>query len=646
MPKDYKYKIKELSSPSFQEIRKVANKSISHLSKEERDLLWKKLKRGVALLDSNELMCQYLFSFGNMHQAKIQDAVSRLPKEIFENDFEIIDWGCGQGIGTVCFFDYLKSQGFKNNVIRTTLIEPSEQALERAHLHVSTYLNDDSTILTIPKFLDDVTNEDIKQKEVPVIHFFSNILDIPQIDLKLLATKIDKSVINDNYIVSVGPLNSTNHRIDAFYKYYKVPILYDYENRQFDYGGYSTCTYKAKIYKLEFNKEGNLIPIEFYPSVQFHSSYQLDNVNNVHIKSSTDEIKSIATILNSFETSTPFDIGASVYDDIHPILAVLNNIITRGLPTKASPLIENIFRKTFEYSKKLVKYGTFSYPNTKDIDYEKILLWYNSIITNQTKLDYSKVNKEQLQLIFSPLAIARVQKAILEALMTNKLDITSKEWEILIEEKDVPCSAIAFADLSQMFNNLTKLSKEYHNLTFPKIDLSIISNEYFVNSKLHLDNNVSQNIKPKMSIAKYDLVIDISVFETSNISKDSFSKFKCKNNCYFNIRSTTRINSERNIAFQMPMYPMIDDRLITNSAKNMEAPALNSKSLDPLKDETISYIQALKDVKIPVIFKLYEGCFHGFEDVVPQADISKDAINFTFQFFAVYYDRFVLESKD
>ena len=45
-----------------------------------------------------------------------------------------------------------------------------------------------------------------------------------------------------------------------------------------------------------------------------------------------------------FETSTPFDIGASVYDDIHPILAVLNNIITRGLPTKCSPFVENIFK--------------------------------------------------------------------------------------------------------------------------------------------------------------------------------------------------------------------------------------------------------------------------------------------------------------
>lgn len=149
-----------------------------------------------------------------------------------------------------------------------------------------------------------------------------------------------------------------------------------------------------------------------------------------------------------------------------------------------------------------------------------------------------------------------------------------------------------------------------------------------------------------------------------------------------------RDTKDFNIAFQMPMYPMLDDRLITDSEKNMEVPALNTKmlskvwsfylkgikeknivvpsyaapsrnkdykkfpptitfvgNLDPLKDETIAYIRSLKEEKVPVIFKLYEGCFHGFEDVVPQATISKDAINFTFQSFAVYYDRFVLESK-
>lgn len=545
--KQYTEQINSLKEPTFQQIRGIAVRSISHLSKTERDKLWEKLNHGVELLDSHELMCQYLFSYGNMHEAKIRDAVKFLPKEIVRSEFEIVDWGCGQGIGTICLFDYLRTLGYNSNVKKVTLIEPSKKALERARLHVNSYIKNDSLISSFPDYFDKIQNENIKSKNgLPVIHIFSNILDVKDIDLKELASKIDKAVVDDNYIISVGPLNPNNKRIDAFYNYYNAPILYDYENTQYDYGGNSTCTYKAKVYKLTYNKQGNLIPIEFYPSVQFHAAYKLDCVNiNFNEKQKTD---TFLNRLKVFDTSTPFDIGASVYDDIHPVLAVLNNIITRGLPTKASPFIEDVFQKTFNYSQRSEKYGTFSYPNSKNIDVEKVLKWYHSIITKQKALNYSEIDVVQLQLVFSPIAIARIQKTILEALMTDKLDIKSKEWKILVEEKDVPCSALAFADLSEMFNNLTKLSKDFQDLVFPEIKLDIISNEFFVNSELHLNNkNIFAEAKPKLFSIEYDLVIDISVFETSNIEKESFSKFKCKNNCYFNNRSVIQVNSERNI---------------------------------------------------------------------------------------------------
>lgn len=535
-----------INNPSFQQIRKVASNSISHLSKPEMDKLWEKLKHGVELLDSHELLCQYLYSYGNMHEAKIKDAVKYLPKELLQHDFEIVDWGCGQGIGTICLLDYLKSKGIEYNVKKVTLIEPSIKALERAKLHVNTYFKDNIPIDIFPEYFENIKQENITSiNGLPVIHLFSNILDVKGIDLKELAIKIDKSVIDDNYIVSVGPLNSNNKRIDAFYNYYNAPILYDYENTQYDYGGYSTCTYKAKVYKLEFNEQGNLIPIEFYPSVQFHSSYQLDCVADNITKEGAG---SIVESLNVFDTSTPFDIGASVYDDIHPIIAVLNNIVTRGLPTKASPFVESIFQKVFNYSEEFEKYGTFSFPKKKNIDTDQIFSWYNSVITKQTELNYTEINIEQLQLMFSPIAIARVQKTILEALMTDKLNINKKEWKILIEEKDVPCSALAFADLSQMFNTLTKLSKDYQDFILPEIALDIISSDTFVESGLHLGSkNVFKAEKPIHQRTEYDLVIDIAIFGISNIEKESFSKFKCKNNCYFNIRSVSAVNSERSI---------------------------------------------------------------------------------------------------
>ena len=102
-------------------------------------------------------------------------------------------------------------------------------------------------------------------------------------------------------------------------------------------------TYKARIYKLENNGVGHLIPINYYPTVQFHAAYELDIIRNWRKGNNV----SFNDELRSFEVAAPFDLGASVYDDVHPILAVLNNIICRGLPTKTSVFLEEKFRKDF-----------------------------------------------------------------------------------------------------------------------------------------------------------------------------------------------------------------------------------------------------------------------------------------------------------
>ena len=75
----------------------------------------------------------------------------------------------------------------------------------------------------------------------------------------------------------------------------------------------------------------------FNPPVQFQSAYQLDGVQDV--LKEYEHKDELLKYISSFEVATPFDIGASIYDDVDPIFAVLNNIIVRGLPTKASPYI-------------------------------------------------------------------------------------------------------------------------------------------------------------------------------------------------------------------------------------------------------------------------------------------------------------------
>ncbi len=139
------------------------------------------------------------------------------------------------------------------------------------------------------------------------------------------------------------------------------------------------------------------------------------------------------------------------------------------------------------------------------------------------------------------------------------------------------------------------------------------------------------------------------------------------------------------IAFQMPFYPMIDDRQITLSAKDIDVPVWNTKTnskawdlylrelnkenkeiptyaaparnknyknfpptitfvgeFEPFKDETIEYVDSLRKEGIPVDFKFYPGCFHSFEVVAPKSDIGKNAVNFTYLSYAKYYDKYVL----
>ncbi|MCM3781356.1 alpha/beta hydrolase [Neobacillus mesonae] len=142
-----------------------------------------------------------------------------------------------------------------------------------------------------------------------------------------------------------------------------------------------------------------------------------------------------------------------------------------------------------------------------------------------------------------------------------------------------------------------------------------------------------------------------------------------------------RDKGEVNIAFQMPLYPMIDDRMLNESAKDNNAPIWNSSfnewawklylgdlygkevppyaaaaraanftnlpptvtfvgDIEPFRDETIQYVEQLRKAGVPVHFELYTGCYHGFDTINPSAEVSKRATAFfidTFKYAADHY---------
>jgi acetyl esterase/lipase len=128
-----------------------------------------------------------------------------------------------------------------------------------------------------------------------------------------------------------------------------------------------------------------------------------------------------------------------------------------------------------------------------------------------------------------------------------------------------------------------------------------------------------------------------------------------------------RDKGEVNIAFQMPLYPMIDDRMITKSSQNNNSPVWTSQaneiawkmylgdlygsslvpsyaaparsndysglpptytyvgSIEPFYDETMNYVNALQKANVAVEFDVYEGCFHGFDIIGARTPIGRKA---------------------
>lgn len=148
-----------------------------------------------------------------------------------------------------------------------------------------------------------------------------------------------------------------------------------------------------------------------------------------------------------------------------------------------------------------------------------------------------------------------------------------------------------------------------------------------------------------------------------------------------------RDKGEVAIAFQMPLYPMLDDRMTTPSSRDNDAPVWNSKSnynawklylgdlfatanvpcyaaparaedysglpptatfvgdLEPFRDETVLYVENLRKAGVPVSLEIFEGCYHAFEQMCPNAGVSKRAISFLMDAFTYAVDNYFAKQQ-
>lgn len=179
------------------------------------------LNHGINLLASDVALNCYMSAYGDMHVTKCRAAMMNFPFNDIQGSIEIVDWGCGQGIGSATIIEVLRQRNLFQWLRKITLIEPSHSAIERANDNIRTLTHGTVKIdvknLFLPAndIVEGETLNSIGYRYNNIIHVFSNILDVTAIDLGIVA-KMVASAQGKHFVLCIGPQNGAAYRIEKF----------------------------------------------------------------------------------------------------------------------------------------------------------------------------------------------------------------------------------------------------------------------------------------------------------------------------------------------------------------------------------------------------------------------------------------------
>ena len=93
---------------------------------------WRYTERGKVVYETEEQLDCYLASYTRWHEGKLRKAFDMIPLGAFAGEISVIDWGCGQGLGTICLLEYLLDKRISCRIHEIVLVEPSMVAIRRA----------------------------------------------------------------------------------------------------------------------------------------------------------------------------------------------------------------------------------------------------------------------------------------------------------------------------------------------------------------------------------------------------------------------------------------------------------------------------------------------------------------------------------
>ena len=240
----YEIELNNIVSPKLED---VISLSSCYVPAEFANRPWACLSSGIPPITYEYKLYCYMKAYGYMHQAKFDYAFKFLPEKFLENkEIDIVDYGCGQAMGVMCYSDFLKSIGKKQRINSITLIEPSKIALDRAEFHARKFFPE-AKIIAINKYLNDLQCDDISDySDIHKLHIFSNVLDIDTIDIEEVSSLIKKSFGGYSQFISVGPSRGgcsySDSRLTEFTKSFNVrDAILRYQGYGFRPGKIGTC---------------------------------------------------------------------------------------------------------------------------------------------------------------------------------------------------------------------------------------------------------------------------------------------------------------------------------------------------------------------------------------------------------------------
>ncbi|AEE54563.1 DEAD/DEAH box helicase [Haliscomenobacter hydrossis] len=129
----------------------------------------------------------------------------------------------------------------------------------------------------------------------------------------------------------------------------------------------------------------------------------------------------------------------------------------------------------------------------------------------QNPLYRSAVGRVALQLMLSPMAIARIQLVLAKAIIAGALSLEAETWNIAVLEKDVPCAKLAIDNFMETLRQLVGLEKQQQRL--PKIALKVYVTPAFQNFELNRATSLFLDEELSQDETSYDLYIEISTLQ-------------------------------------------------------------------------------------------------------------------------------------